>query len=57
MKKHKEPFSDPAQLDALNEEVWNMLDRGYEIPESMKSDSDDPAPSPPGTVIGDEAKT
>lgn len=55
MKKRKEPFTDPAQLGKLNEEVWKTLEEGHEIPEEMKSDAKDAEPPSPSAVAGDEA--
>lgn len=55
MKKRKEPFTDPAQLGKLNEEVWKALEEGHETTEEMKSDAKDAEPPFPSAVAGDEA--
>ena len=55
MKKRKEPFTDPAQLGKLNEEVWNTLEQGHEITQEMKLDAGDTGPPSPGAGVGDEA--
>ena len=55
MKKRKEPFTDPAKLNELNEEVWRILGEGHGTPEQTTSDSDGTALPGPGELAGDEA--
>lgn len=55
MKKRKEPFTDPAKLGELNEEVWKILEEGQETIEKKKSDADDTGPPSPGALAGDKA--
>ncbi len=55
MKKRKEPFTDPAQLGQLNEEVWKILEEGHGAIEKTTSDSDGAQLPSTGAVAGDEA--
>ncbi|MBA3056733.1 MAG: hypothetical protein KJ614_17695 [Gammaproteobacteria bacterium] len=53
MKKRKEPFTDPAQLGKLNEEVWKTLDESHEIAGKAPPDGDDTQAPAPNAVAGD----
>lgn len=55
MSKRKQPFTDPAQLGELNQEVWKTLEGGQDPSENMKSEADDTAKPSPSAVAGDEA--
>ena len=55
MTRHKQPFTDTAQLGELNQEVWKTLEGGQEPTEKMKSRADDAAPPSPSAVVGDDA--